>query len=313
MKLPITNTIMKLIKNTGLPFVLMLILTGCGAKTTIVNDLSEREANEIIVFLANREIPSSKIVSSSSQKGGSNQETLWNIQVEASQSTEAMSLLNQNGLPRRKGTSLLHLFSGGGLMTTDKEETIRYQAGLAEQIANTIRKIDGVLDADVQISFPPTDNNQLPGAPPPPLQKVTASVYVKHQGIMDDPNSHLITKIKRLVASAVNGLDINDVTIIADRARFNEPSSTQELMPAHVKEHISIWSIVISQESASRFRLLFGLFSFMIVIFFLSTVWLIWKIYPLIKDKEGLKALFQIKPFSIDNPKEDLTPPKPEA
>jgi hypothetical protein len=38
-----------------------------------------------------------------------------------------------------------------------------------------------------------------------------------------------------------------------------------------------------------------------------------WKIYPLIKDREGLKALFQVKPFSMDNPKEELTPPKPEA
>ena len=42
-------------------------------------------------------------------------------------------------------------------MSSDKEENIRYQAGLEEELKNIIRKIDGVLDADVQISFPSTE------------------------------------------------------------------------------------------------------------------------------------------------------------
>ena len=72
-------------------------------------------------------------------------------------SIEAIAYLNQNGFPREKGSTLLELFAKQGLMTSDKEETIRYQAGLAQQLTNTILMIDGVIEANVQISFPPED------------------------------------------------------------------------------------------------------------------------------------------------------------
>src|SRR3990167_237889 len=121
-----------------------------------------------------------------------------------------MAVLNRAGLPRRVGTNLLELFAKSGLMSSDREETIRYQAGLAEEIKNTIRKFDGVIDTDVQISFPPADVTLLPGVTPP---KITAAVYVKHQGIMDDPNSHLEIKIKRLLAGSISGLSTEDVSV----------------------------------------------------------------------------------------------------
>ena len=108
-------------------------------------------------------------------------------------------------------------------MSTDREETIRYNAGLAEQLRNTIRKIDGVLDADVQISFPPAETT--PGAPP---QKTTAAVYVKHQGVLEDPNSHIETKIKRLLAGSINGLEYDNVSVISDRSRFADISLEPE-------------------------------------------------------------------------------------
>ena len=164
--------------------------------------------------------------------------------------TEAMAILNQNGLPRAKGTNLLELFAKQGLMTTEKEESIRYQAGLEQQIANTIRKIDGVIEADVQLSFP--EATSALGATTTPQQKPTAAVYVKHQGILDDPNSHLVSKIKRLVASSVNGLDINDVTVISDRSRFTDVALGTSLEAASFqpKEYTSIWSIVVSKSTS---------------------------------------------------------------
>lgn len=277
---------------------LLVVLAGCSVNSIIVNDVDEREANEIIVFLASKNIAASKIASTTSTPGGGSGIALWSIEVDEEKSTEAMSILNQNGLPRRKGTNLLTLFAGGGLMTTDKEETIRYQAGLAEQIANTIRKIDGVIDADVQLSFPPGE--QAPGAPP---QKVTASVYVKHQGIIDDPNSHLVTKIKRLVASGVNGLDINDVTVISDRSRFTDVSLNPmlESLTPRPKEYVSIWSIVMSRESAAKFRAVFAIFAVLSILLGLAVAWFLWKFYPILKQRGGFKQLFQIKPLDTEH------------
>jgi type III secretion protein J len=278
----------------------------------IVNDVEEREANEIIVFLASKNIPAEKIVSpSAGPAGGGAAATLWGISVPPSQSTEAMALLNQNGLPRRKGVNLLDLFAKAGLMSSEREETIRYQAGLAEQIANTIRKIDGVIDADVQLSFPPAETGLPTAGPATTPKKVTASVYVKHQGILDDPNSHLVTKIKRLVAGSVAGLDINDVTIISDRSRFTDITLVPQAEPLapKPKEYVSIWSIVMSKSSASRFRFLFFTLTILAIFFAAGLGWIIWKFYPILKRGRGMKEL--LNPIPVETQRKAPEKEKP--
>jgi type III secretion protein J len=295
-------------------FLVLLLLTGCQQNTLIVSGVEEREANEIIVFLASRGIPATKAPASSSAPGASQGAPKWSISVNPKQSTDAMAILNQNGLPRIKGPNLLDLFAKQGMMSSEKEDTIRYQAGLSEQIAGTIRKIDGVIDADVQISFPTTDasSSALPWEQTT-QQKITAAVYVKHQGILDDPNSHLTMKIKRLVAGSVNGLDVNDVTVISDRSRFTDISLGQapEMLSAPIqeKDYVSIWSIVMSKSSASRFRVLFFFLSLFAVIFAVFAAWLIWKLYPTLKTKDGLKQLLKTAPFPVEAPQPAPAPP----
>ena len=283
---------------------LLLILAGCDVGKIIVNDVPEREANEIVVFLANKGISSEKIPAAGGGAAGGGVSNLWSISVEEANATDAMSILNQNGLPRVRGTTLLQLFAKEGLMSSATEETVRYQAGLAEQIANMIRMIDGVIDAQVQLSIPaeealPTEEKKE--------KKVTASIFVKHQGILDNPNSHLITKIKRLVAGSVVGLDINNVTVVSDRARFADVTlydQTEAITPDG-KEFVSIWSIVMNKDSASRFRTLFFILTFLAIIFLLVLSWLVWKFYPLLKKPGGLKELFHPIPVQEKEEKEE--------
>jgi len=283
----------------------LVLLAGCETNMVIVSDLEEREANEIIVFLASKGISASKSPSASAGPGGAAGATpKWTISVMDGKSTEAMAILNQNGLPRIKGTNLLDLFAKQGLMTSDKEETIRYQAGLAEQIANTIRKIDGVIDADVQLSFPPDNSGGVGIQQQQAPQKITAAIYVKHQGILDDPNSHLVIKIKRLVAGSVNGLDVNDVTVISDRSRFTDITlnPTVEDLSPKAKEYVSIWSIVMSKSSASRFRVLFFFLSFLVILLAVVSGWIIWKFYPILKRKGGFRELLHPLPMESEAP-----------
>lgn len=279
----------------------LLLLTCCEKRTTIVNEVPEREANEIMVFLASKDIPATKVTSPTT--GGPGAETTdgirWSIEVEEKNEIEAMSILNRNGLPRKKAPSLLELFAKSGLISSEREENIRYQAGLAAQIAGTIRKIDGVLDADVELSIPPdTGIGGLPGQEEVQKKRITAAVYVKHQGILDDPNSHLVTKIKRLVSGSIAGLDINDVTVISDRSRFTDVSLKEmpEELTSKAKEYVSIWSIVMSKGSTARFRVLFFSLIFLMVVFGLIVAWLFWKFYPILR-KRGLKKLFSPIPF----------------
>lgn len=261
-------------------FILLLILVcSCAENQSIVNNIDEREANEIIVFLASKGIEAEKIKASTTETTGGATIIMWGISVPPSKAVEAMALLNQNGLPRKKETTLLQLFAKEGLMTSDKEEKIRYQAGIEKELENTIRKIDGIIDVTVQISFPsseeilPTETTKA---------KIKAAVYIKHQGIFDDPNAHLETKIRRLLAGSIDGLDFENVTVIADKARLADISQEKEeiFTPKKDQEYVSLWSMIMTKSSLSKFRLIF--FSLILLIIGLGTLlgWIVYKFHP---------------------------------
>jgi type III secretion protein J len=186
-------------------------------------------------------------------------------------------------------------------MTSDKEETIRYQAGLEESIRNIIRKMDGVLDADVQVSFP-TSESLLPGTE---TVKLKAAVYVKHQGAFDDPNNHLETKIKRLVAGSIDGLNFEDVSVVSDRARMSELQIFDGKTQPSVKEYVNIWSVIMTKASAAHFRVIF--FSLLGVILLLCAAvgWLLFKFYPQI-----LGSKISFFGWKIKKEKSEETPPE---
>ena len=97
------------------------ILTSCESQRTIVNGLDEREANEILVFLASKGINSNKVQSTSGGPGGGgNKVVLWDVSVSEKDATEAMALLNQAGLPRKRSQNLLSIFSNVGLVPSRK-------------------------------------------------------------------------------------------------------------------------------------------------------------------------------------------------
>lgn len=281
----------------------MPLFSSCSSQKTIVNGLDEKEANEILVFLSSKGIYASKVKAEAGGGGGANKVDTYNILVDDNRVTEAMALLNQAGLPRRRSQNLLGIFSNTGLVPSEMQDKIRYQAGLAEQIASTIRKIDGVLDAEVQISFPEED----PLNPGQTKGKITASVFVKHNGVLDDPNSHLITKIKRLVAASVTGLDYDNVTVIPVLARSSDITEgmTSSEGPEE-KQYVKVWTVVLAKESVTRFRLIFFSFCLLILILVLAIVWFGWKMYPVLKKHGGIKELFHIEQIQAEKKKGEV-------
>lgn len=266
-------------------FLTLLLLTGCEGHQSIVTNVEEREANEIVVYLASKGISAQKIQATVSETAAPTA-LLYNIAVDSDRSVDAMSILNKVGLPRRTGTNLLTLFAKSGLMSSDKEETIRYQAGLAEELKNTIRKIDGVIEADVQLSFPPTET-LAPGVTPP---KITAAVYIKHQGLLDDPNSHMETKIKRLLAGSVNGLTFDNVVVVSDRSRFSDITLTPDgepIGPSMLEQtYVSIWGVVLTKSSLARFRFIFFAFIVLILLLCAGFGWAAFKYYPQLGNRK---------------------------
>lgn len=264
----------------------LFFLASCETNQTIVNNVTEREANEIVVYLASKGVVAHKVVAPSTGVGGGGPSNEYMITVDSERAVDAMSILNKVGLPRRQGTTLLELFAKSGLMSSSLEETVRYQAGLAEELKNTIRKIDGVIDADVQISFPNVTGGGGGGGAPVPgavQPKITAAVYVKHQGLLEDPNSHIEIKIKRLMAGSVSGLSYDDVAVISDRSRFADITLTPEgepIGPKTLQTHVSIWGLVLTQSSIARFRFIFFTFVILLLLTLASIGWLVYRFYP---------------------------------
>lgn len=277
----------KIINSTLLFIIVALLSTSCNTMTNVVNNIPEREANSIVVLLGTKNIPAEKIAVVESSAGGATKEQLWNIRVPASQLTEALAALNQAGLPRKQGTSLLDLFGTQGLVPSDMQDRVRFQEGLSEQIANTIRMMDGVIDASVQITLPTDEESKAP---------FTASIYIKHRGVLDNPNSVLVNKIKRLVSSALPGLSIDNVSVITDSSSFSDSAIAEQGKIIESEGLIEIWSLLVAKESLFRFRLIF--YTFIILLFFSlsALIWLIWKILPLI-ESEGILSLVQIKQY----------------
>ncbi len=281
-------------KNKSLSTILCLLLlfiTACQSSKTIVNGLDERDANEILVLLAQKHISARKIEQKTSGAAAGQKIVLWDVAVSRENAVRATEILSENGLPRVHGPNLLDLFSSSGLVPSDTAEKIRYQVGLADTIANMIRKMDGIVDANVELSFPEED----PLNPSAKLPPITASVYVKHTGVLDDPNRHLAYKIKQLVSGAISGLSYDNVNVISDRARFAiNPSMLIEESP---EEYVESFGVIVAKNSSEDFQIFFVCTCALIVILIACLLWLFWKLYPILKKRGGISQLFHISPL----------------
>lgn len=289
---------------------LTLILTSCGSNQVILTNVAELDANQILVLLESKGIFAEKtLVKVSGAAGGQNTDNMWDISVDSSRAIEALAILNRIGLPRPSGISLLDLFPQQGMMKTDTEEQIRYNEGLNLQLANTLRKIDGILDVEVQVSFPKDDSFN----PDAPKQYPRASVFIKHDGILNDPNNLLFQKIRRYISGSIVDLSYEDVTVVTDRARFTdinlrslEPKS--EVSPWGNQDFVKIWSIVVSQQSVGAFRTILFLLCFFLLILVLAVGWAAWKFQDVFKQVKNVKSLFTLDPLKVELQKEEQKP-----
>ncbi len=277
-----------------------LLLCACSSDREIVTGVNENEANQILVFLASKGIQGQKNGTTAEAAGGQ-QVTVYTITVPEAQSLDAMAQLTSSGLPRPPETNLLSIFSGQGMMQTPQEQEIRYQAGLAEQLAGMIRRFDGVLDSAVVLSMPPA---ATPGAAPV-TQKTTASVYIKHAGVLDDPNSQLASKVRRLLSGSVPNLSIDDVTVVSERAMISELMLTPSVEPgSRPSDWGSVVGVIVERSSISKLRWIVGMLSILMLAFLCSSLWLLWKSTRILQQ-QGWKSLLQLSPFNLETPAEE--------
>lgn len=282
---------LKLLKLFIVSILVSTFLCSCESSSIIINGVDEREANEILVTLYTANIPAEKLETTG-------KEIAWNISVPKSKKIAALAILTRRGFPRSKRDSILQIINrSSGLVPSDTTEELKFREGKARQIENTILKMDGIIDASVEISYPKDD----PLNPGKKKADLTASVYVKLEGPLD-PNNQLVSRIKRLVSSSINGLEFENVTVITDQTRLSD-YSTMSKNNGNVKAAtglVKIWSITIAKESQSLFQILFFSFLSIILVLLLGSGFLIWKFFALLRSSpNGLRILFTLLPLTL--------------
>lgn len=120
-------------------FYLILLLACCGCKETLLHDLDEIHANKVRLILAEGGITPYK------KKEGQT----WSIQVDASEITRALRLLDQSRVLKPEDVSLAQRSSSLVLSREERSQILERQ--LALTIEQTLERMPGVLEARVHL------------------------------------------------------------------------------------------------------------------------------------------------------------------
>ena len=174
---------------------LSILLVGCG-QTELYSNLSERQANEMVVVLRNAGIDASKTPTDGER---------WSVRAPHDRFSAAIEVLHAQGYPQDDFASLGQVFKKEGFVSSPLEERARLIYGLSQELSRTISAIDGVVIARVHLAVPEAD--PLADEPEPS----SASVFIKHRSGID--LSAQSGQIKALVVNSVEGLTYDNVTV----------------------------------------------------------------------------------------------------
>lgn len=182
---------------------IFLFFASC-SKMPIYHDLTESEANEILVALQDRGIDALKV------KEVKSQQVTWSIEVPRKDASAAQKILVENNLPRKKELGFSGICKEKGLIPTPDEERCRKVLALKGEIINSLAKIPGVIESDVVLNIPEISEFS---SETQPSKRPTASAVLKVRKSTE--NLELTEpKLQRFISNSIENLDPRDVSVV---------------------------------------------------------------------------------------------------
>jgi type III secretion protein J len=183
---------------------LVLPLLLCGCKVELYSGLNEQEANEMMAALGAEGIAAAKERQENAE---------WQVMVDEGRIGAALAVLRSQGLPEERYANLGEVFKKQGLVSTPSEERMRYIYAVSQELSQTLRKLDGVVDARVHVVIPAND----PLADSDKIRPSSAAVFIKHRP--DTDLTLLVPAVKDMVAHGIEGLTHDQVSLTLVQAR----------------------------------------------------------------------------------------------
>ncbi|HYH95825.1 type III secretion protein [Hyalangium sp.] len=234
----------------------LFLATGCSIE--LQHGLTEEDANEIYVLLSKNGINATKVAT------GEGADMRFTIQVPKSDAAQAAELLRANSLPRPMEKGYNH-FAKGSMVPTAAEERAMMLKAVAGEVSNALTKIDGVLESNVIVNIPETNDLTQPEFKPMP----SASVMIRYRPSLEGKPPVAEKEVQTFVASAVQELKPERVTVLLTpglppAAETNPESRLQD-----------VFGLRMTAASASQFRVLVGVVAIFVLAMIGLSAWVL--------------------------------------
>ncbi|EPC0820124.1 type III secretion system inner membrane ring lipoprotein SctJ [Escherichia albertii] len=178
-------------------FLCFMVCLLCGCNEKLVDQLSERQANEVITLLEANNIDARK---SDSGKGK------YAVEVAEDNITSAISLLTAYNLPSADEIEISQQFPADAMVSTPLGEKARLISAIEQRLGQTLQGLENITSARVHLSYPGIS----PGTSED--SSMVASVLITYRGTIDE--EEYTDKIRRFVKNSLQDMRFEDISVV---------------------------------------------------------------------------------------------------